>query len=327
MIPDYLQWLRYVQVVVGKNGKGLDLRATDRDGLRIVGTIEKTIRHQPNTCDLTIYNQHPDDERLELREFDDVIVSAGYRTRAPAPGQDHDDPSLFIAHMIFRGNLKHSVAYWDTADRKVDIQAADGDKDYRLAIVNASIEAGKSDEHEVREALRAMSSTSKGFIDVKKSKRLRGKVILAPAREVLHKAAANNDAHWSIQDGALQIVKSTGVLPNEAIVVNYETGLVGAPELSDKGVKVPMLLNPFVEINGRLWLNNNDVKIQQTHDPTGKKSKTQLLSRLAEDGVYKVYAIRHEFDTMGEARTYADCVAVGDPIPSEGAVKKQPVRL
>lgn len=328
MIPQYLQWLRFVQVVVGKGGKGLDIRATDQDGLRIVATIEKTVRSQPNTGNITLYNLHPDDERLLLNEFDDVIVSAGYRERQPSAGQAQDDPSLFVTHMVFRGNIKHSVAYWEEQDRKVDVQAADGDKDYREAIVQASLEAGSSDESEVRAALKSMLNTKPGFIDAKKVKRSRGKVILAPAREVLTKAAINNDAHWSIQDGNLQMVRSDGVLPSEAVEVSRETGLLGAPEVSDKGIRVTMLLNPFVEVNGRLLLNNNDMKIQETQAYAGgPKNKASHPVRLAPDGCYKVFTVRHEIDSRGDAKTIAECVAVGDAIPSTGVAKKPVVRL
>jgi hypothetical protein len=319
------QWLRFVQVIVGKGGLGLDLRSTHDDGLRITFQVEKTIRHKPNTASILIYNLHPADEKKVLDEFEDVILNVGYQNRAPTADELSTNPSLYGARVVFRGNIKRAFGWWDheSGDRVVEIQAADGDKDYRNAVVNTTLAAGTTEADEVAAVLRAMSNTKPGVAHVKSKKRLRGKVISGAAREILHPIAKNNDAHWSIQDGVLQIVKSDEVLPGEAIVINEETGLIGAPEISDKGVRVTCLLNPLIAINGKVLLNNNNIKIQQQQMyTTGPKLKAKNLVRLSPDGVYKVYKVVHEGDSRGEdATTVSECVAIGDSIPPQGSKK------
>jgi hypothetical protein len=251
-------------------------------------------------------------ERKLLDEFDEVILSAGYEGDA---------------HVIFRGNIKHAVSYWDQGDRKVDIQAADGDHDYRDAIVQTVLSAGTSDVEEVKAVLRAMPNTKPGQIASHGKKRIRAKVISSPAREVMHGVSAALDAHWSIQDGFLQVVESTGVLDTDAIVLNEQTGLLAAPELSDKGIRVTSLLNPYIGINGKLQLNNSDVKIETKQFYTsGPKVKTKHLVRLSPNGVYKVFKLRHEGDSRGEGKTISECVALGDAIPSTSH-KKPIVKL
>jgi hypothetical protein len=307
-----LQWLRVCELIVGKGGDGVHVKANHQDGLRIEFIVEKTIRHTPNTADITVYNLDPAIERKFLDEFDDVVLSTGYEGDA---------------HVIFLGNIKHAVSYWDRGDRKIDIQAADGDHDYRYSIVQTVLPAGTSDVDEVKAALRAMPNTKPGQIASRGKKRVRAKVISSPAREVLHSAAASLDAHWSIQDGALQIVESTGVLDTEAVVVNDQTGLLAAPELSDKGIRVMCLLNPYIQINGKLQLNNADVKVQTSQFVVnGPKSKAKHLARLSPNGVYKVYKLRHEGDSRGEGKTIVECVALGDAIPST-STKKAVVRI
>jgi hypothetical protein len=316
---DTTQWLRFFQVIVGKAGKGLDVRASHADGLRVVFTVEKTLLSKPNVGDVTIYNLHPFDERLVLEEFEDLILNVGYLKRYPKPGEAAEDLGLYETRVVFSGNIKHAVSYWDTPDRKVDIQAADGDRDYRHAVVNTVLAAGTSNADEVKAALRAMASTRAGHVNVKSKKALRGKVVLGPARDVLGRIAADSDAHWSIQDGALQIVPSTGVTPDEAVVVNSETGLIGAPELSDQGIRVTSLLNPLIAPNGRVLLNNANIKIQTNQlMASGPKQKARHLVRMSPDGVYKVFKVRHEGDSRGDAKTIFECIALGDAIPVSG---------
>jgi hypothetical protein len=310
MMPiDTLQWLRRIEVIVGKDGKGLHIIGAHNEGLHVEATVEKTIRHTPNTADITIINLDPESEHKVLQEYDDIIVSAGYEG---------------AVLLIFRGNIKHAVAYWDQGARKVDIQAADGDKDYRTAVMQSVV---RSDAEAVQAALRAMPNTKPGHIKTGDKRRIRAKVISGAARDVLHQVAADNDANWSIQDGALQIVESTGVLPTEAIVMNEQTGLIGAPELSDKGIRVTSHLNPYVAINGKLLLNNDNIKIETKQlYTTGPKVKTKKLVRLSTDGVYKVFKIRHEIDSRGPSKTISECVTLGDAIPSTGT-KKAVVKL
>lgn len=320
MSYDYLQWLRFVQVIVGKNGRGIDVRASHMDGLRIEGTIEKSLLSTPNTADLTIYNLGQTYEDLVRKEFDEVIVNAGYAKRLPAEDDDTTDPSLYTVLTVFRGSLKHSFAYSESGNRKLEIQAADGEKDYRQAVVSMSLDAGKSDADVVKEALRSMPGMNAGHIQTSSRKYLRGKVIMEPTRDTLARVAENNDAFWSSQDGVLHIVPSAAVLPTEAVVLNYETGLLGAPEISDQGIKTTCLLNPLIQPNGRVRLNNGDLKMEifQLY-ANGPKSKDRKLVRVTADGVYKVFKLRHEFDSRGSARTISHSIAPGDRIPQETA--------
>lgn len=327
MTYDYLQWLRFIQVIVGKNGKGLDVRASHADGLRIEATIEKSILPTPNTADVTIYNLDPESENLVLKEFDEVIVNAGYAKRLPTIDDDPNDPSLYEVLTVFRGQLKHSFAGFKSGDRKVDIQAADGEKDYRKGVTRVVLEAGQSDADAVAAALEAMPNTKAGHIQTSARKLIRGKVLIEPARDTLARAAANNDAFWSHQDGVLHMVPSAGVLPTEAVVLNYETGLLDSPEISDKGIQVTSLLNPLILPNGRVKLNNGDMQVQTFQLYTsGPKFKERKLVRTTSDGVYKVFKMRHEIDSLGKCRTVSHCLAPGDRIPT-GSQKKPVVRL
>jgi hypothetical protein len=102
--------------------------------------------------------------------------------------------------------------------------------------------------------------------------------------------------------------------------------MVGAPEISDKGVQAKCLLNPQLRPNGAVWLNNNDIKIKVLQQSvSAPKQKAKGLVRLAPDGIYKAYKLRHEGDTRGgEWYTTADCIRIGDAIPSTSSGRPTP---
>lgn len=60
------------------------------------------------------------------------------------------------------------------------------------------------------------------------------------------------------------------MLPGEAIVLRADTGMLGAPEINDKGIAVKCLMNPALRVNGAIKLDNNGIK--------AKRVKAQALA-------------------------------------------------
>jgi hypothetical protein len=315
---DYLQWLRFVQVVIGKDGRGLDLRSSHDDGLRIEATVEKTLTSTPDTMDVTIYNL-PREEEDWVRSLKDgeVLLSAGYAKRIPTEQDNASDPSLYNVLLVLRGDLKNALGYQAGASRKFEVQAADGHRAFRNSVVSTMLDAGYTDADVVRAALKGMAGLKAGSVATSPRKHLRGKVLMGPAREALDRVAANNDGFWSMQNGVLHVVPSSGLLPTEAIVLNYETGLLDAPEVSDKGIMGTCLLNPLMVPNGVVWLDNSQLKTKSVQLYTnGPKIKERNLVEHSADGFYKLIAVRHDLDSRGSAKTSFTCIAPGTKIPS-----------
>lgn len=309
-MPDHTrQWGRYCEVVVGVGGLGVDIISTDQEGLRVSFTIEKTFRHVPNHASVLIYNQHPDIESRILHEFEDVLINVGYK-EAP--------------RLVFQGDKLHAYTFWDSGNRVTEISAADGDKAYRMAVINATLAAGSTSYDEVELLIQNLQGVDKkihkGTIQAKRDARVRGKVLVGSVRNLMQQAEKDIGAHWSIQDGAVHVVKVDGVLPSEAVVVTWDTGLLEAPTISDKGIQVKCLLNPQIECNGVVWLDNDNMRVQETQAfVNGPKTKPRKLVRQSGDGFYKVFKVRHEGDTRGpEWTTTFECVAVGAAIPQKG---------
>lgn len=306
------QWKRKVQVVIGKKGTGLLV-----ENLRISFEVAKTVESAPNVAVIKIYNLHPDNEAKIKNEFDEVLLNAGY------------DGAM---QLVFRGNIKHVYRYRKGNDYITEIEGGDGDKDFRKAVMNETLAAGTMTSQLVDRAVgtfKGTGGTTKGTVQVTERARIRGKVISGNTRDVLHDVARETGANWSIQDGQLTIVGANSTLPGEAIVIRADTGMLGAPEINDKGIVVKCLMNPMLKVNGAIKLDNNGIKAkrvkaqalatkrekQETNSPLGREN--EQLVRLDPDGVYKVLKLTHKGDNRGQDWvSEIECIGLDQPIPA-----------
>lgn len=297
------QFKRVCQVVIGKAGAGLSI--TDA---RIQFEVAKTVLSAPNTGIIRIFNLNPNNEHRIKNEYDEILVNAGY------------DGAV---KLIFRGNIKHVYRYRDGNDFITEIEAADGDKDFRLATMNATFAAGTNATQVIDAAVSSFSGiggTTKGVVQASPTRHLRGRVVSGNTRTVLDTEARKAGANWSIQDGALQIVSVNGVAPGVAVVITSETGLLGSPEINDKGIALKCLLNPKILPNGSIKLDNNSIKAKrQKAQALGKAIEAEKAPvRLDPDGVYKVIKLTHKGDTRGaDWITEITCIGLDQPIPQE----------
>lgn len=310
MAGSTLQWKRFAEVLIGNSAAGTGIAVRD---LRIEFEVVKTIGRTPNTAMIKIRNLAPENEEKVKGEFDEVLINAGYEGSAV---------------LLFAGNIRHTFRYRDGNDWIMQIDAADGDDDFRNSIVNAALAAGTTISQAVDKLVSSFKSTTLGHAILKDQKRLRGRVMSGPSRKFFDEIAAECDANWSIQDGRLEIVPVQSTLPTEAIVIRADTGMVEAPEIDNKGIKVKCLLNPRIRVNGKIQLDNNDLKakIAQERDKKPgakhrKPSKTakKELERLDPDGIYKVYKVEHKGDTRGGGKDWVStthCVALERSIPA-----------
>lgn len=306
------QYKRRAQVVIGKNGRGLLV-----ENLRIAFEVTKTASAAPNTAIIKIWNLAPTNEAKIKNEYDDILLNCGYEG---------------AMRLTFRGNIKHVGRYRDGNDTITEIEAADGDNDYRNAVVNETLAAGTSTRQMIERAAASFKGgTTKGHIDVPEKTRLRGKVVSGNTRDLLSEIARDAGAAWSIQDGQLVILPAAKMLPNEAIVIRADTGMLSTPEINDKGVTVKCLLNPQIGINGAVKLDNDSIRAKRRKEEKVKKTTkrpglpddedgyivddpaklTGEIAKLSSDGIYKVIKLVHRGDTRDfEWLTESLCVAL-----------------
>ena len=326
-MSSYRQYKRAVEIVVGKEGKGLIFGHGDANRrLRVVFEVTKTLASEPNEAIVKIYNLNEQHYSALKNEYEDLLLNAGYEGNM---------------QLLFRGNIRHVDRYRDGLDWITEIDCGDGDKDFRKAIMNTTLAAGTSDQQLVDKAIGSFSTTKKGYTKgVKSAKRTRGKVVSGNTRTVLNDIARQHGATWSIQDGKLQIVETDGVLDTEAIVLNWNTGLLEPPKQTEQGIDVKCLLNPFMQINGRVKLDNAAIrahkeKERDEHKKTAegkkqkkvekKEDKKETTNKTDPDGVYKIYKIKHSGDTHGTGGDWiseVSSVSMDSSYPKSDGAKK-----
>lgn len=280
------QWKREVGVVVGAGGDGLSIK-----DLRIKFEVEKTVESSPNSAKIKIYNLHPDNENRIKDEFDEVLLNAGYK----------DNVGL-----IFRGNIKHVYRYREASDLIIEIEAADGDKDFRQATINQTFPAGSTNMDVIDASVDSFSgigNTLKGPVVVAQKEYLRGKVVTGNSRSALDNVSKEAGANWSIQDGELHVIGVDDYLPGEVAVINPKTGMLGSPEVTEKGVKVKCLLNNLLKVNGQIELDMNTINEKSTGKGADKggqggrrDSQSPGVHRKDVNGVFKILNLKHKGD-------------------------------
>lgn len=302
-----LQYIRRCNLVVsGASGDGLDL-----SNLRIQFKIKKSDAQTPNTAEIRVYNLAPDTAKQIRKEFKRVVLQAGYESNYG---------------VIFDGNIKQvRFGRENGTDTYIDIAAGDGDDAYNFAVVNTTLAAGAKQSDQIGAAANSMSGrgVKQGYIgDTGEGKLPRGKVMYGMARDYLRQSAEASDTSWSIQDGKLQFVPMTGVLPNQAVVLNSKTGLVGQPEQTNDGIKARCLLNPMLKIGGKVLIDEKDIAEAKLPD-TKKDAQANKPADIAADGLYRVLLVEYQGDTRGND-WYSDlvCLDIDATQPPGKQVKK-----
>lgn len=235
------------------------------DNLQISFSIEKTITDEPNTCKIEIYNLTASNRNLLANKvFNKVSLSAGY-----------NEPRL-----IFTGEINSAHTTRQDLDFISVIECGDGQTDYTKSKIYATLKAGVKDSDIVNLCLKNMTSRQ-GAVDLPKDKALpRCKVLAGDVKEYLKHVALNNDADYHVLDGRLNVLPKNKVFDySSGFELSQETGLIGAPEKTDDGLKIKCLLNPNLNIG----------------------SLVRVKSIMSEyDGDYKIQKLTHNGDFLGD---------------------------
>lgn len=281
------QWIREIEVILGSGGVGLSIK-----DLRVQFEVEKTVESAPNEAKIKIFNLTPEHEAQIKEEFDEVILNAGYKDNIG---------------MIFRGNIQNVYRYRDKTDTITEIVASDGDKDFRLATLNTTFAAGSTNMDIVDasiDSFQGVGNTNRGTIAIPGKVYLRGKVVTGNSRAALDNVSKECGVNWSIQDGELHMIGVDDYLPDNTIVINKDTGMLGSPTVTDKGVEVRCLLNNLLRVNGQIELDRASINEKKTSKKfkkskkAGSKEKVELdgTERTDATGLYKVMNLKHKGD-------------------------------
>jgi hypothetical protein len=231
---------RYIAVTVGtKKITGLDM------AFKVV----KSVKPEPNTVELTIYNLSADTRTALQTPNVPVQIEAGYMDEAA---------------ILFKGELRKPVSVRRGADWVTTFTGGDGEIAYRASRLDKSFAPGTSLVDMFKEGAKKLGVSlgdslqkigaargREGVVDFPNGETFSGQLV----RE-LERLAKTAGVEWSIQDGVLQVTPLGEPTDEQSILLSPATGLIGSPELGEKGtIKITSLLQPGIRPARRLQLD------------------------------------------------------------------------
>lgn len=222
------QWGRVVEVTI--SGKAGSLVVRD---LKIDFNVAKGIGSSQNEATVSIWNLTASHRKQLGDEFDKIELKVGYK----------DGP----LSSIFKGSIRDSTDTKDSPDIQSEIECGDGDEAIEKGAASKTFGKGVRPKEIVEYLIGQLPGVAKGELkgldDLPAYKR--PVTVFGYAAAELDKIGRQHRLYWSVQNGTAQVLKNDEVLPGTT-VISSDTGMIGIPQTTDKGIKVRCLLNPSV---------------------------------------------------------------------------------
>ena len=261
-------WTRAVEVVFG---------ATQVTGLRCAFKATKSLKPEPNTAELQIWNLSPD-TRAKMQQTMPVSISAGY-----AGG---------IAR-IFLGDMRSPWHERQGCDLITSLRAGDGENAVRTARVNESISSGAGVGQAFEKLINKIGISADDALKKIKSGELRGSVkeffkgftASGGAWDEFQRLLDGTGFEGSIQDGVVQLLERGQPTNDQDILLTSDSGLIGSPELVEKKKK-----------NEKM---TSIVRARSLLQPGLFPGRAVKIESTAIDGRYRIESVTHTGDTHG----------------------------
>lgn len=257
-------------------------------GLRIKFKVEKSLESAPNKAAVAIYNMNEtnrslaESQPIQKKSSDGsitlipgyLLIDAGYGEREMKdPNGNAVIQKTF--ENVFAGDLSRVLTRFEGSDIITEFEAEDGAKEFKDSKADLSFAPG-TNMTDVFAAMTQKMGLKQGEISGITAKSVQnGLTVSGPIRRFLDTATKSMELEWSIQDGALQIIKKNAGLQKEAVHLSPETGLIGSPKKKDVGIEVTSLLQPKIA-PGRL---------------------ISIESKFIKGNIFRVLKVTHEGDT------------------------------
>jgi hypothetical protein len=230
-------------------------RGKQPEGLACSWTATKTLKREPNTCDLKIWNLSPDTRRrLTAPKKTIVRIEAGY-------GDKLSQVYLGEVRALMPGEIQGP-------DIVTELSSGDGEKAMMGAHLAIPVGAKVSNGDALKAIAKALGvglgNVSKVSATLALSGRAvfpRGTVLVGNVARQLDDFCRSAGLEWSIQDGALQVLDSGASLDKFPYILKADSGLVGSPKMgSDGKVTADTLMLPELRPGLRVEFDTLEVK-------------------------------------------------------------------
>jgi len=203
--------------------------------LRVTFSVEKSLNRDPNKAEVVIYNLNEEHRKSLQKKNVPCIIEAGY---------------VGSLEKIFSGDLAYASNNRDGVSWVSKLQSKDGGDKYSSARMSKSFGPGTQFKQVLKQAAESLGvgpgntrDAISGVLRGGLTQFTKGVTLTGKVSDVLDKLVPTAGLEWSIQDGQLQILPLKGVTQQTVIVLSPDSGMVGSPELGEKGiVKIKSLL-------------------------------------------------------------------------------------
>ena len=270
--------------------------------LRCTFHIEKNMMETPNYSEISVYNLAPATENQIIERGRRIVLEAGYE------GSQYG--------IVFDGDVVQPLrGKEDGTTYKLTLVSQDGDKFLNNGFVNASYRAGQTPRTIAGQVTAtATNPVELAFVsdNLENKKLTRGKVVFGLACDYLRQIARTEQAAFYCNNGKVNIVKASDPPSGHIVSLSPQTGLVGAAEMTDEGVKATCLLNPLLNLNSFVHIDNRFVRHQKAQRDSQPRQPDA-------DGGYRIIKLIHEGDTRGDAwHTHFVGITQSGDIPNTG---------
>ncbi len=230
------------------NSHGLDV-----SGFDIEFEVEKTLKPEPNTCAISVYNLSEDSRQILSGGHKlTVRLDAGYKGalsqlylgEVRAAWTERSGPD-FITHLE-SGDSEQEIA-------KSRIRASYGPKIPAMQALTAIVEALGVGTGNVATA--AAMLAAKGIVTIN------GGSLGGHAASRLTDFCRSAGLEWSVQDGVIQILDLGQIISKQAVLVSAATGMLNSPTVDSDGIiSVETLIIPGLQPGGLVVMDSLFVK-------------------------------------------------------------------
>lgn len=279
------QYLRKASLVVEMAGNGADT-LLDLSEMHFTFKTEAWTISAPKNIQLRIYNLKAETAKSITQDGAKIFLSAGY---------EGNNGSIFVGEIVqIRTGRENGT------DTYLDITAVDGDGVYNYSVVNISVAAGADVIGRVG-AIAKAAGINKGVVQVQPdgAKLHRGRVYFGLARDHLDSLCGTIGADWSLNNGDLEVIAQNAYKAGDVPLLTTATGMIGVPEQMEEGISIRVLLNPNIEINKLVQIDNKSLQQFGFGVDLDSQSKIGFQPPTSADGKYKVLYVTHTGDTRG----------------------------
>lgn len=239
------------------------------EGLEISADVERSIKHEPNTASVRVWNL-PRDARRKLQQLSVKGKQPGkIRTELHA---GYDGVNI----LLFKGDLRFANSEQDGADWVTTIEGDDGGRARLDARVSQSFPPGTRVDQVIKACTDALGLGTGNLLPLLSGLPAydAGTSLEGRASDCLRGLLRGLGLSYSVQHGTLQALQNGAALGGLVTKLTPTSGLVGTPTRTPEGrVQCTSLLRPGLDPGLRVRLESEDLQ-----------------------GTYKVRSVRYEID-------------------------------